>query len=88
MPPNLKGEVALTARAELDGLGPAEGPAVTWFVPADFAQVQPPTALPFGVNPGAASPRTDAPGWGSWLGLAFLILAVAFVLGRTRSRSP
>ena len=47
------------ARAELDGLGAAEGPVVTWTVPEDFAQAEPQGALPFDLMPGSAT--------GSWL---------------------
>jgi hypothetical protein len=78
----------LTARAELDGLGPADGPVVTWTVPKDFAQAQPPVGLPFGSTPGPPASDTNAPGWGSWLGLAFLLLVVVLLLTRTRSKGP
>jgi len=76
------------ARAELDGLGPVEGPVVTWTVPGDFAHVQPAGAQVFGFTPGPALPSTGAPGWVSWLGLAGLLLLVLLLLSRTKSKGP
>jgi hypothetical protein len=78
----------MTARSELDGLGPADGPVVTWAVHEGFAQTQPPAALPFGFAPNPASAGTNAPGWTSWLGLACLLLVVVLLLSRTRSKGP
>ena len=78
----------MTARAELDGLGPADGPVVTWAVPKEFAQAQPPVALPVGFTPNPASSGTNAPGWTSWLEIAFLVLVVALLLSRIRSKGP
>ncbi|MCX6923895.1 MAG: hypothetical protein NT154_11915, partial [Verrucomicrobia bacterium] len=88
VPATLKGEVALTAQAELDGLGPVDGPVVTWTVPKDFAQAEPPGALPFGFTPRTASSGTGAPGWSSWLGLLSLLLVVVLLLSRSRSKGP
>jgi hypothetical protein len=76
----------MTARAELDGLGPADGPVVNWAVPKDFAQAQPPVGLPVGFTPNPASSGTNAPGWATWLGLVCLVLAIALLLSRTRSK--
>ena len=78
----------MTARAELDGLGPADGPVVTWAVPKDFAQAQPPVGLPVGFTPNPASSGTNAPGWTSWLGLACLLLVAVLLLSRTISKGP
>jgi hypothetical protein len=78
----------MTARSELDGLGPADGPVVTWAVPKEFAQAQPPVALPVGFTPNPASSGTNAPGWTSWLEIAFLVLVVALLLSRIRSKGP
>ena len=78
----------MTAQAELDGLGPADGPVVNWAVPVDFAQAQPPIGLPVGFTPNPASSGTNAPGWATWLGLVFLILVVVLLLSRTRSKGP
>jgi hypothetical protein len=78
----------MTARSELDGLGPADGPVVTWAVHEGFAQTQPPAALPIGFTPNPASSGTNAPAWTSWLGLASLMLVVALLLTRTRSKGP
>ena len=78
----------MTARAELDGLGPADGPVVTWAVPKDFAQAQPPVGLPVAFTPNPASSGTNAPGWTSWLEIAFLVLVVALLLSRIRSKGP
>ncbi len=78
----------MTVRTELDGLGPAEGPVFTWKVPAGFAQAQPPVALPVGFTPNPASSGTNAPGWTTWLGLVCLILAIALLLSRIRSKGP
>ena len=73
----------MTVWAELDGLGPADGPIVTWTVPKDFARAEPPGALPFDFTPGAASPGTDA----SWVWLAGLLLVVVLLLIHTSTRS-
>jgi hypothetical protein len=78
----------MTARANLDGLGPTAGPVFTWRVPAGFAQEQPSVALPVGFTPNPASSGTNAPGWASWLGLACLLLVVVLLLSRTRSKGP
>ena len=78
----------MIAQAELDGLGPADGPVVTWAVPKEFAQAQPPVALPVGFTPNPASSGTNAPGWTSWLEIAFLVLVVALLLSRIRSKGP
>jgi hypothetical protein len=78
----------MTVRTELDGLGPADGPVFTWKVPAGFAQAQPPMALPVGVTPWPVSSGTKATDWGSWLGLACLLLVVVLLLSRTRSKGP
>jgi len=78
----------MTVRAELDGLGPTDGPVFTWRVPAGFAQAQPPVALPVNFTPGPASAGTKATDWGSWLGLACLLLVVVLLLSRTRSKGP
>jgi len=78
----------MTAWAELDGLGPADGPFLTWAVPKDFAQAQPPVALPVGFTPNPASSGTNAPGWTSWLGLACLLLVAVLLLSRTISKGP
>jgi len=78
----------MTARSELDGLGPADGPVVTWAVHEGFAQTQPPVGLPFGFTPNPVSSGTNAPGWTSWLGLASLLLVVVLLLSRTRSKRP
>lgn len=78
----------MTVRAELDGLGPADGPVVTWSVPEGFAQEQPRGALPFDVTPGAPSSGTSAPGIASWLELACLLLVIVLLLSRTRSKGP
>ena len=74
------------ARAELDGLGPANGPVLTWTVPEDFAHVQPPGARVFDVTPGPASSGTGGQAWVSWLGLACLLLLVVLLLSRTKSK--
>jgi LPXTG-motif cell wall-anchored protein len=78
----------MTARAELDGLGPGDGPVVAWAVPGDFAQAQPSVALPVSATPWPASSGTKATYWGSWLGLACLLLVVVLLLSRTRSKGP
>lgn len=78
----------MTALAELDGLGPADGPVLTWTVPNNFAQALPSVALPVGFTPSPASSGTNAPGWTSWLGLACLLLVVVLLLSRTRSKGP
>ncbi len=79
----------MTARANLDGLGPTDGPVLTWAVPGNFAQAQPPVGLPFGFTPGPApSSSTGVPGWASWLGLACLLLVVVLLLTRTRFKGP
>jgi hypothetical protein len=70
----------LTARAELDGLGPADGPIITWTVPEDFAQAEPQGTLPFDWMPGSAT--------GSWLGFLCLLLVVVLLLIRTSSKDP
>ena len=88
MPANLKGEVALTARAELDGLGPADGPVVTWTVPKDFAQGQSSAVRAFDFTPRPASSGKEARGWTSWLGLAGLLLMVGLLLIRTKPKGP
>ena len=75
----------MTAQAELDGLGPADGPVITWTVPADFARAEPQGALPFDFTPGSASPGTGTP---SWLGLVCLLLVVVLLLIRTSSKGP
>jgi hypothetical protein len=78
----------MTVRSELDGLGPTEGPVFTWRVPAGFAHSQSPVGLPYGFTPGP-TPAHDSgtSGWGTWLALAGLLLAIALVLMRTRSKS-
>jgi hypothetical protein len=78
----------MTVRAELDGLGPTDGPVFTWRVPAGFSQTQPPVALPFSFTPGPASSGANAPDWGSWLGLACVLLVVVLLLSRTRAKGP
>ena len=78
----------MTAHAELDGLGPADGPVVTWTVPEDFARAKPPVGRAFDFMPAPASPGKGAHGWGLWLGLAFLLLLVALLLSRTGSKGP
>jgi hypothetical protein len=57
-------------------------------VPKDFAQAQPPVALPVGFTPNPASSGTNAPGWTSWLGLACLLLVAVLLLSRTISKGP
>ena len=74
----------MTARAELDGLGPADGPIVTWTVPEEFAEAEPEGALPFDWMPGSAGARGTA----SWLGLFCLLLVVVLLLIRTSSKGP
>ena len=76
------------AHAELDGLGPADGPVLSWRAPRDFAWAQPSAAGPFDFTPGPASSGGDATGWASWLGLACLLLVVVLLLSRTRSKGP
>jgi hypothetical protein len=73
----------LTAQAELDGLGPADGPIVTWTVPEDFAQAEPQGALPFDLSSGTGTLATA-----SWLGLLCLLLVVVLLLIRTSSKGP
>jgi hypothetical protein len=86
VPVKLKGEVALTVRAELDGLGPVDGPVATWKVPDGFAQAQPPVALPLGFTPIQAPASRGGSDWTAWLELAFLLLVVALLLSRIRSK--
>jgi hypothetical protein len=77
------------ARAELDGLGAAQGPVVTWTVPENFAQAQSPEGRGFGFTPTRASSGTGAPGWSSWLGfVSLLLLVVVLLLIRTQSKGP
>jgi hypothetical protein len=78
----------MTVRAELDGLGPIDGPVLTWRVPAGFAQTQPAVGLPFGSTPGPPASDTVAPRWASWLGLVCLLLVVVLLLTRTRFKGP
>jgi hypothetical protein len=88
VPANLKGEVVMTARAELDGLGPADGPVLTWTVPDNFAQALPAVGLPFGFAPNPVSSGTNTPGWATWLGLVCLLAVIVLLLNRTRSKRP
>jgi len=87
VPANLKGEVALTARAELDGLGPADGPVTSWTVPKNFGQEESPAQV-LDSTPRPASSGKGAPGWTSWLGLASLLLLVGILLSRISSKNP
>jgi hypothetical protein len=75
------------AHAELDGLGPADGPVVTWAVPRDFAQEESPRTFPFGDMPGPAPSGTGSP-LRLWLGLGCLLLLVVVLLRRIGSKSP
>ncbi len=76
------------ARAELDGLGPVDGPVLTWTLPRDLSRVQPPGAGVFGFTPGPASSSPGGRGWVSWLGLACLLGLVLLLLSRPKSKGP
>ena len=76
------------AHAELDGLGPADGPIVTWTVPEDFARAQPPGPRAFDFTPGPASSGTGATSWVSWLGLVCVLCLIVLLLSRTGSKGP
>jgi hypothetical protein len=75
------------AHAELDGLGPADGPVVTWTVPRGFAQSESPTTFPFGDLPGP-TPSGTGSSLTLWLGLGCLLLLVVVLLRRIGSKSP
>ncbi len=77
----------MTARADLDGLGPTEGPVFTWRVPSGFARSEPAVGLPYGFTARPAPVHQESTaGWGTCLGLAGLLLAIVLVLTRTRSK--
>jgi hypothetical protein len=75
------------AHAELAGLGPSDGPVITWTVARGFAQGEYPAAFPFGNPPGPA-PTGKGTSGASWLVLGGLLLLAILLLRRIRSERP
>ena len=77
MPPNLKGEVTVTAEADLAGLGASKGPAILWPVPAEFPRSTPLVGMAYPLNP---PPPSSSDTKGAYWVVFTLMLALAALL--------
>jgi hypothetical protein len=75
------------AHAELDGLGPSDGPVISWAVSRGFAQEVFSAARPSDSRPGPA-PTGQGTSGTSWLVLGCVLLLAVLLLRRIRSEPP
>jgi hypothetical protein len=83
----LKGEVTLTAEADLAGLGPVVGAVVPWMIPEHFAAMEPggPAGLFFPV-PGAGSSQSGGSILSPWLFFVCLVMFAALLVSRLKRK--
>ncbi len=80
----MKGEVTITALADLAGLGAFERLPVTWTVPAGFAQAVPSSRVGF---PLPSSQPDSADMKRTWLVVVVMLLALTvFLVSRKQTR--
>jgi hypothetical protein len=77
----MKGEISVTAQADLAGLGASQGPALSWTVPVGFAEATSPGLIP--PVPAAPSTGTD---FGPWVILLALLALALFLASRKPAR--
>ena len=91
MPPQLNGNVSISTRADLGGLGASEGALVTWTIPADLRRTlldgshgpRPSGTIVQPLNSATAA-RTDNHA-ASWWVLALVLCLALFLVSRLKS---